>query len=192
MGVRAPVMRRLNKQVIDYCKADPKKGKALLEKMWNTGSYELMWMAEDGVRGLSTENALKFADKIKSGINNWIHSDTLLCAMRQHGKSEPEKLMNVAEKYSRNKQPWIKRLGIIFPIIVIGYYPRYIDRTLAILARNMEDEREYIVKAVSWTCASCYMQQKGKTAKWLRRFDQSSRTVRACYSRIRAYQKRRN
>jgi len=193
-GVTNPDMRKMNRGLIKLCKDDPKKGKKIILKLWKSGFFECMWLGEDAVRGLCVKDTVQIIEKIKGGINNWMHSDTLLIAIGKHCKNEPEVFMKLAERYSKSKQPWTRRLGIIFPIKVFVYYPKYLERTLKILSYNMEDDHDYVRKAVSWTCANCYMINKAKTQKWLKKWEgneKADKSLRACYSRIKAYEKRR-
>jgi len=179
--------------LIEFNKTNP-KALALLVKIWNTEIFEFRWIAQDAIRGLEMKEAIEFIEKTKSGVNNWMHSDNLLCAIGKHSKENPEVIMKLAERYSKSKQPWTRRLGVIFPIHVVKKYPRYLDRTLKILDRNMKDDHDYVRKGVSWTCANCYLINIGKTRRWLKNWEGKrgvEKTVNACYSRIRAYEKRR-
>jgi 3-methyladenine DNA glycosylase AlkD len=193
-GATMPNLRKLNRELIKFCKENPEKGKKIILKLWKSGVFECMWIGEDAVRGLNTKDTVEIIEKIKGGINNWMHSDTLLIAIGKHCKREPEVFMKLAERYSKDKHPWIRRLGIIFPIKVFVYYPKYLERALKILGRNMKDDHVYIRKGVSWACANCYMVDKAKTQKWLKKWEgneKAEKSLKACYSRIKAYEKRR-
>ena len=145
-GVKTPVLNELAKKY--------KAGSFdLATLLWQSGSLEERIIAIKIMEKTGKQDpdlTLKLFKKFSKDINNWAVCDGLgMQFLRSIVKTHAEQIFAIANKFSRSKNLWQRRLSLV----MVEWYTRKKERIPEIkqLVAALENDKEYYVKkAVSW------------------------------------------
>lgn len=85
-------------------------------------------------------------------VDNWCHSDGLSSLYSFLLASDPDEVYPQLEVWSRSSDQWTRRISIVSLIHPSGKNAVFmpLDRALPLVTTCLEDEREYVQKAVGW------------------------------------------
>ena len=159
IGVKIDDLRRIAKTISkgDY------KG---FIKCNNSSSYELI-LIEGLIYGYIKIpfNELKdYLEVYFKKVKTWAEVDSVVANLKIFNK-ERKNGFNYAKKLIHNKNPFIKRFGIV---ILLDYYLHddYINQVLEVISKVKSDDY-YVKMAVSWLMSVSYIKYKEKTLVYL-------------------------
>lgn len=145
-GVKTPELNLLAQQYKVY-------SFDLARELWASGALEEKIIAIKIVEKIGKTDpsgVLKLFREFSKTIDNWAVCDGLgMQFLRGIIKTHKKEIFALAEKYSRSRDPWQRRLSLV----MVEWYTRHDDRhaDIAKLVNALENDEEYYVKkAVSW------------------------------------------
>lgn len=154
-GVKTPVLNEIVKRYKEH-------SFDLAEKLWASGALEEKIIAIKIIEKKGKDDPkrlLKLFKEFSASIDNWAVCDGLgMQFLRGIVQTDAAAIFAIAEKYSRSKNSWQRRLSLV----MVEWYTRKKEHIPAIqkLVSCLENDEEYYVKkAVTWLKRNLY---KGK------------------------------
>jgi len=168
-GVPKPVLWIIASQIGEFIQKEPIKVKRLLKVIWAEGSYEAKQIAGKSLEKFSPKNpkiCLDFISLALPDIDNWSVCDSLaMYAIEPIVYSNPQLVLPLSEKWTKNNNKWIKRFGVV---TLRGYKKiKVTDGVFQILDLVMEESEKNIKKAVSWILREITKKNPDKVAEFL-------------------------
>jgi len=168
-GVPIPILRVIAGKIGKFIQKDPTKAKLLLETIWNEGSFEARQIAGKSLEKFGPKNpkiCLDFTSSVLPDLDNWANCDNLaMCGVEPIVYHNPELVLPLSEKWSKNENKWIRRFGVVS---LRGYKRIQItDKVFEIFDLVMEDKDKDIKKAVSWILREITKKNSEEVAKFL-------------------------
>jgi 3-methyladenine DNA glycosylase AlkD len=145
-GVKTPELNLIARQYKSY-------SFGLAEELWESGALEEKIIAIKIIEKTGKEDPerlLKLFKKFSKTIDNWAVCDGLgMQFLRSIVKSHAVQIFAIAEKFSRSKNPWQRRLSLV----MVEWYTRKNEHHGEIkqLVKTLENDNEYYVKkAITW------------------------------------------
>lgn len=112
------------------------------------------------------ETFAKYLTKFIPKINSWAVCDVSVAGFKIT-KKNMEYMWNFIQKYLKSNKEFELRFAIV---MILDFYitDEYIDRVLKILNKTNED-KYYVKMAVAWALQVCFVKQKEKTMKLLKK-----------------------
>ncbi len=167
--VPLPILRVVAAEIGKFIQKEPTKAPALLETIWNEGSFEARQITGKSLDKFGPKNpkiCLDFVSSVLPHIDNWAVCDNLaMFGVEPIVYSNPELVFPLSEKWTMNKNKWIKRFGVVS---LRGYKRvQTTDKVFGILDSVMEDKDKDIKKAVSWILRELTKKNPDEVAKFL-------------------------
>jgi 3-methyladenine DNA glycosylase AlkD len=145
-GVRVPVLNALVKS----CRPG---GFELVEALWRAGAFEERLLAAKVLGAVARQDpvrALEFVNTASKDLSDWAVCDTLgTQGVRAIALAERRTIVAMAERLTRSRHLWARRLAIVLLLNVAGV--REERATIRrILAPLRSDKEPYIQKALAW------------------------------------------
>ena len=85
-------------------------------------------------------------------VDNWCHSDGLSSLYSWILASDPQSVYPQLEMWNRTDDQWLRRISLVSLIHYSGKKAVFVplDRALPLVTTCLQDEREYVQKAVGW------------------------------------------
>lgn len=145
-GVKTPVLNGIVKQFVQG-------SFELAEELWDSGALEEKIIAIKIIEKKGKTNpdqVIKLFKQFSKTIDNWAVCDGLgMQFLSGTRKTHADEIFLLAEKYSRSKIMWQRRLSLV----MVEWYTREVERIPEIknLVRLLENDQEYYVKkAIAW------------------------------------------
>ncbi len=175
-GVPKPVLWLIATEVGKFIQKELTKAGKLLEVIWAEGSYEAKQIAGKSLERFSSKNpkiCLDFISSILADIDNWSVCDSLaMYAVEPIVYSNPELVLPLSEKWTKNTNKWIKRFGVV----TLRAYKKVktSDKVFKILDMVMEDKDKDIKKAASWILREITKKDSEEVVNFLIKWAKSS------------------
>lgn len=168
-GVPLPILRVVAAEIGKFIQKEPTKALALLETIWNEGSFEARQIDGKSLEKFGPKNpkvCLDFISLVLPNLDNWAVCDNLaMCGVEPIVYSNPELVLPLSEKWITSKNKWIRRFGVV---TLRGYKKIQItNKVFEILDMVMQDEDKDIKKAVAWILREITKENPNKVAKFL-------------------------
>ena len=145
-GVKIP---ELNKLVKKYKKG----GFELIQKLWNSGSFEEQILASKILGKLCRKypnKTLKFIKKSANNIKDWAVCDTLgTQSIKDIIKLKQKEIFDLVEEFIKSKNLWKRRFALV---LLINYKKdKLVRKEIEKILDKVKNDKEYYVrKAVVW------------------------------------------
>lgn len=103
----------------------------------------------------------KYLDIYSLKADNWATCDLLSFNVKNNEKN----FFNLAIEYSKNSQPFVRRIGISILFNFVND-PKYIKKIFNILNGFEKEEQYYVNMINSWLLCECFIKQKEQTIKY--------------------------
>ncbi|HEC91483.1 MAG TPA: DNA alkylation repair protein [Candidatus Atribacteria bacterium] len=168
-GVPLPILRVIAAEIGKFIQKKPAEAKALLETIWNEGSFEARQIAGKSLEKFGPKNpkiCLDFVSSVLPDLDNWANCDNLaMFGVEPIVYHNPELVLPLSEKWIKNKDRWIRRFGVV---TLRGYKRvKITDKVFRILDTVMKDNEKDIKKAVSWILREITKKNPDEVAKFL-------------------------
>jgi len=171
-GVPLPILRVISAEIGKFIQKEPTKALALLETIWNEGSFEARQISGKSLEKFAPKNlkiCLDFVSSVLSDLDNWAVCDNLaMFGVEPIVYSNPELVLPLSEKWIKNENKWVRRFGVVS---LRGYKRvQTTDKVFEILDTVMEDEDKDVKKAVSWILREITKKNPEDVAEFLARW----------------------
>ena len=168
-GVPKPVLWVMATETSNFLKKEPAKSEILLKTIWNEESYEARQIAGKSLEKFGPKNpkiCLDFVSSALPDLDNWSVCDCLaMYGVEPIVYSAPEIVLPLSEKWTKNKNKWIRRFGIV---TLRGYKKiKITDKVFAVFDYAMKEDRPDVKKAVSWILRDITKKNPDEVAKFL-------------------------
>lgn len=159
IGIKTPILRKIAKKIsqtsyLDFIKLNKHK------------YYEEILLHGLVISYLKLEfnEIIKLFNEYIIYINNWASCDIVVSSLKIFKKNQ-ELGFTYINKYLKNKNPWINRVGIV---LLINYYinEAYIDKIFSI-SNNIQTDNYYVKMANAWLISMCLVKYYEKTYNFL-------------------------
>jgi len=157
LGIRFPVLRKRVKEGFSFYRLPGDEILAIWDRLWCTSPYgDVLFAALEYYAPLVRRRADPALWPVvrhwHERVDNWCHSDGLSSLYSFLLASDPDEVYPQLEVWSRSSDQWTRRISIVSLIHPSGKNAVFmpLDRALPLVTTCLEDEREYVQKAVGW------------------------------------------
>lgn len=106
----------------------------------------------------------KYLDVYSSRADNWATCDLLSFNIKENEQS----FFDLAIEYSKNEKPFVRRIGMS---ILFNFVSNddYIDKIFEMLDDFEKEEHYYVNMMNAWLLSECFIKQRDKTLKYLKK-----------------------
>lgn len=172
LGLRVPTIRAVYKKGFKFSEEKD------VHKIWdyiflNSEVYETISLAmtwfDDKRRVDQRHEHWPLFSRWVDRIDNWAHSDTLSGLIASVVESHPKLALPVLEKWSNDKNPWMRRNSIVGLL----YYARFRKKLLPFatlkkfVAKQIDVDHHYVQRGVGWTLREMHNVYPQETLSYL-------------------------
>ncbi len=156
-GIRTPARRKIVSRGFSFYELNASSILRIWHDLWmHTNNGDVMFCAVDYYRDrvrrrIEPENWQMFREWVKC-VENWAHSDGLCTIYSRYVEAGIDEVWNDINQWNRSKSMWYRRISIVSLIHYSGKNALFLpfDSTKPFIRRCIEDEEEYMQKAVGW------------------------------------------
>ena len=157
LGIRFPALRRRVNEGFSFYDLSEEEILAIWNRLWCTSPYgDVLFAALEyyapRVRKRVSPALWPVVRHWHQCVDNWCHSDGLSSLYSWILASDPADVYPQLELWNRSADQWLRRISIVSLIHYSGTNAVFtpLDRVLPLVTTCLEDEREYVQKAVGW------------------------------------------
>jgi 3-methyladenine DNA glycosylase AlkD len=157
LGIRFPTLRKRVKDGFSFYDLSEGEILATWDYLWRTSPYgDVLFAALEYyvplVRRRVSPALWPVVRHWHHRVDNWCHSDGLSSLYSWTLASDPAEVYSQLEAWNRTADQWLRRISIVSLIHNTGKHAVFLplDRVLPLVTTCLDDEREYVQKAVGW------------------------------------------
>jgi 3-methyladenine DNA glycosylase AlkD len=171
-GTRHPVLNIIGDEIGKFGEKNLKSALEIVRLLWNGGSFEERIIAAKSLERIGKidyKATLNLVISFSKEISDWAVCDTLaMSAMRFITPFHPKEVFSLAEKWIKDKEKWIRRLGVVslLPLVREKKY-HFSGEEFEIIKNLMKDSDKDVKKAVAWILREISKKDKNLVFKFL-------------------------
>jgi len=157
LGISFPALRKRVKKGFSFYDLPADKVLAIWDRLWRTSPYgEVLFAAleyyDPLVRKRVPPSLWPVVRHWHARVDNWCHSDGLSSLYSWILASEPDSVYPLLKEWNRTEDQWLRRISLVSLIHYSGKNAVFVPlaRALPLVTTCLQDEREYVQKAVGW------------------------------------------
>ena len=157
LGVRFPALRTRVREGFSFSDLPEGETLAVWDHLWRRSPYgDVLFAALEHYKPLVRKRVSPALWPVvcrwTARVDNWCHSDGLSSLYSWILAGEPERVYPQLEQWNRAADQWLRRISIVSLIHYTGKNAVFLplERALPLVTECLEDEREYVQKAVGW------------------------------------------
>ncbi len=157
LGIRFPALRKRVKEGFSFYDLPAEKVLAIWDRLWRISPYgDVLFAALEYhaplVRKHVSPALWPVVRNWHERVDNWCHSDGLSSLYSWILASDPDEVYPQLEVWNRSEDQWLRRISLISLIHYSGKNAVFVtlDRALPLVTTCLQDDREYVQKAVGW------------------------------------------
>ncbi|HEY42913.1 MAG TPA: DNA alkylation repair protein [Anaerolineae bacterium] len=174
-GVKVPFLRKMAIEVVSAYKTDNDDLWAIALTCWGQGSREHQLVALFILAKLKLKPAERWhlGERFLPDVGNWESCDQLCMALLGQALAEDHGYMDVIEGWAGSENLWVRRAALVAPVYLRrGKHSENVAtdldrRTLAICEALLDDQENYIRKAVDWSVREVIKRHYDLGREWL-------------------------
>jgi 3-methyladenine DNA glycosylase AlkD len=176
-GVKVPVLRKLSLEVIQAYKRKEAVILKLAEICWSRGSREHQLVALFLLAGIKMKASQRWEMGVRflPDVGNWESCDQLCMALLGQALADDPQYMDVLETWLQDENFWVRRAALVTTVYLRNakYAPNVAQdldrRALTMAAVLLDEDENYIRKAVDWTVREVLKRHYRIGLAWMRR-----------------------
>jgi len=181
-GIRMKDVKKIAKEYYKKFKAtnDIQKVFTVAERLLASANIEEGALALEMLRGfhrLYTPKLFSLFDHWVNYLTNWVHTDALCCHHIAITLEQDGKLAHKLLKWTKSRNRWRRRAAAV-SLVELANKGMYLNETLQVAERLMQDKDEMVQKGVGWLLRETSRKYPDEIAEFLLRWkDKTSRLV---------------
>ncbi len=157
LGIRFPALRKRVKAGFSFFDLPAEEVLAIWDRLWHISPYgDVLFAALEYyaplVRKRVSPALWSVVRNWHERVDNWCHCDGLGSLYSWILASDPDEVYPQLEVWNRSEDQWLRRISLVSLIHYSGKNAVFVplDRALPLVTTCLQDEREYVQKAVGW------------------------------------------
>ena len=157
LGIRVPILRRRVHEGFSFYGLPEDETLLIWDHLWRTSLYgDVLFAALEYYTPLARKRVSPALWPVVRDwhrrVDNWCHCDGLSTLYSWILASKPDEVYPQLETWNRSGDQWLRRISIVSLIHYSGKNAVFmpLDLVLPLVTRCLEDERDYVQRAVGW------------------------------------------
>jgi 3-methyladenine DNA glycosylase AlkD len=157
LGIGFPALRKRVKEGFSFYELPADRVLVTWDRLWRTSPYgDVLFAALEYYAPLVRKKVSPALWPVvrhwHERVDNWCHSDGLSSLYSWILASDPDAVYPQLEAWNRTEYQWLRRISLVSLIHYSGKNAVFmpLDRALPLVTTCLQDEREYVQKAVGW------------------------------------------